>query len=217
MRLAHRAFEVFDADHKGFVSEDDLGRYLSEVTGEDISNDEKHDMLQVLKNTVTKDKDESGKGELSLETFEDLVLSKLKVIQYKDGDLICNQGDEGSSMYFVNTGSVDVEIAGMGKVAMLQPGEFFGETSLLTGRRRNATVRAAKTGGKGTQVVEISRDDFKRFTQDAHNIVSSVRAVDEARSLERAKLAIGALAHVKSRTFKTDEHVFDEGDGGDSA
>ena len=26
MRLAHRAFEVFDADHKGFVSEDDLGR-----------------------------------------------------------------------------------------------------------------------------------------------------------------------------------------------
>ena len=41
MRLAHRAFEVFDADHKGFVSEDDLGRFLSEVTGENISNDEK--------------------------------------------------------------------------------------------------------------------------------------------------------------------------------
>ena len=32
MRLAHRAFEVLDADQKGFVSEDDLGRFVSEVS-----------------------------------------------------------------------------------------------------------------------------------------------------------------------------------------
>ena len=49
-----------------------------QVTGEDISDNDKHDMIRVLNNAVARQKDENSKGQLSLETFEDLVLSKVR-------------------------------------------------------------------------------------------------------------------------------------------
>jgi len=51
---------------------------------------------------------------------------------------ITRKGAPGSSMYFIVSGGVKVELAA--GAVRLGPGHFFGERALLTGERRNATV-----------------------------------------------------------------------------
>jgi CRP-like cAMP-binding protein len=59
---------------------------------------------------------------------------------------VIRQGDEGGSMYILVAGSVDVHVGGDSGVseyvATLEPGQFFGEMSLLTGEHRTANVIA---------------------------------------------------------------------------
>ena len=59
------------------------------------------------------------------------------------GEILFNEGDEGQEMFVVRAGSVRVfvEAADVEKtLAILGPGEFVGEMSLLTGQPRTATA-----------------------------------------------------------------------------
>ena len=60
------------------------------------------------------------------------------------GEPILKQGNPGSSLFILNEGLLGVWISGAAggetQVARIQPGEFFGELSLLTGEPRGATV-----------------------------------------------------------------------------
>lgn len=60
---------------------------------------------------------------------------------YASGEEVVRQGEPGSSLFFVLTGEVGVEVNGI-QVAVLGYGRMFGEMSLLTGEPRKATVRA---------------------------------------------------------------------------
>ncbi len=61
-------------------------------------------------------------------------------------EVVIRQNDEGDSLYFLARGRVRVSV-GHGNqlsenVAILNPGDFFGEMSLMTGEHRSATVTA---------------------------------------------------------------------------
>ncbi|HTU91436.1 MAG TPA: ATP-binding cassette domain-containing protein [Gemmataceae bacterium] len=64
------------------------------------------------------------------------------------GTLLIRQGDVGDKFYLIKRGIVDVIInqnkADEQKAATLSKGQFFGETALLTGAPRNATVVAVQ-------------------------------------------------------------------------
>ncbi len=63
---------------------------------------------------------------------------------YHKGDLICSEGDLGDSMYIIESGQVKIftDADGQEKVfSYLNPGNFFGESALLTGEPRSASVR----------------------------------------------------------------------------
>ncbi|CAH2031918.1 mechanosensitive ion channel family protein [Trichlorobacter ammonificans] len=60
---------------------------------------------------------------------------------FAPGEAAVRQGDEGSSLFFVLSGSLEV-LADDRQVALLERGRMFGEMSLLTGEPRRATVRA---------------------------------------------------------------------------
>ncbi|MGB8645700.1 MAG: patatin-like phospholipase family protein [Anaerolineae bacterium] len=63
---------------------------------------------------------------------------------YHKGDLVCSEGDIGDSMYIIESGQVKIftEVEGQERVfSYLNPGNFFGESALLTGEPRSASVR----------------------------------------------------------------------------
>jgi CRP-like cAMP-binding protein len=64
-----------------------------------------------------------------------------------DGDVIFDEGDEGSHLYIIQSGQVEIcrqSRAGKRVVARLGPGEFFGEMSVVLGEPR--TARAISVG-----------------------------------------------------------------------
>lgn len=73
------------------------------------------------------------------------VAGKLRRERFAAGATIIRQDDPGDTFYIINRGQADVwktDATGRHKVNTLNEGDFFGETSLLEGKPRNATVIA---------------------------------------------------------------------------
>jgi len=86
------------------------------------------------------------------------------------GATIFRQGDSGEEMFVVASGAVALSIDSEGhrrQIAVLGPGEFFGELSLLSGAPRTATA----TAHEPTTLLVISRDVFRMMMQDDLDIV----------------------------------------------
>jgi potassium-dependent mechanosensitive channel len=62
---------------------------------------------------------------------------------FRHEQVICKEGEPGDSFYIVLRGQVEVISEKLDQeIAILKPGDFFGEISLFTGSPRSATVRA---------------------------------------------------------------------------
>ena len=112
--------------------------------------------------------------------------NRLREVSVEAGQTVFAQGDEGDSMYVIETGAVDI-VAGSGKqkvtVASLFKQQYFGELSLLDGAPRSATAIA----NRATQLLALDRDDFVEFIKrrpDAalsimHEVGERIRATNE--------------------------------------
>ena len=78
-----------------------------------------------------------------------------RIRNYKAGENIVKEGDEGVGFFMIANGSVDVTKSGQ-KLATLHAGEFFGEMALLDNYWRAATVTAIGD----TECIAMSRWDF---------------------------------------------------------
>jgi len=75
------------------------------------------------------------------EIFLREVVRLLEPVVFLPEDFIIRQNEFGDCMYFVNTGEVEVVVNGK-IVAKLGAGSFFGETALVQGEKRTASIRA---------------------------------------------------------------------------
>ena len=76
------------------------------------------------------DTDTAGSLGLSLSSFS-AVIKGFKHIHYPRGHVIFRAGDEGNVMYFINSGTVEIQTREGQLVHLLRHGDFFREGSLL--------------------------------------------------------------------------------------
>ena len=80
--------------------------------------------------------------------------------QHQAGEVILKEGDEAVGFYVVSSGRLEVvkDLGGPKEtvLASLGPGDFFGETALLDGYPRSASIRALEDG----ECLVMTRWDF---------------------------------------------------------
>ena len=97
-------------------------------------------------------------------TPEDLraLAKKLENIEYAENEAIFRQGDQGSSLFIIEDGAVEISY-GEGKtkvlLAHLFAGQYFGELSVFDGAPRSATA----TTTRRSRLVRLDRDDLVDF------------------------------------------------------
>jgi uncharacterized membrane protein len=111
-------------------------------------------------------------------TAEDLasLSGRLEETDYNEGDVIFNQGDEGSSLFLIEDGAVEISYGeGKAKVrlAALFTGQYFGELSLFDGAPRSATAVAAKR----SRLIRLDRKDLVDFVNK--NPAAALRIIAE--------------------------------------
>ena len=113
-----------------------------------------------------------------------LSLSRTQAINqahYEPGDLIFRQGDVGDQFYVIVSGEVDL-LREKGSqevpIARLGPGEHFGESALIHGKRRSATARAVGP----VDLIMLGRDDFSSLAGSWLKFSDSIKALSEERA-----------------------------------
>jgi len=149
--------------------------------------------------------------------LRELVLAS-KFLTPAAGDVVFQQNDYTNTFLTILKGAVEVE-AGGGRKIPITEGEFFGEMSLLSGRRRAATVRAAEPcvlmESPRREIIKLmsSYAEVRRVI-DEHFIIRTLRAslVPEAPFDELHEVAKAA----ELKSYKAGDTLFSEGDEADS-
>jgi CRP-like cAMP-binding protein len=96
---------------------------------------------------------------------------------YRDGEIVCNEGDVAENMYIIQSGRVEViknSPGGHLTIKTLEGGDFFGEMSLFDLQPRSATVKAVGD----TRILTIDKKIFfSRLSEDpllAFNILKGM-------------------------------------------
>jgi rhodanese-related sulfurtransferase len=95
------------------------------------------------------------------------IFMRLQQANYKAGDVVIKQGDEGDYFYVITRGKCVVtretplNKEGI-RLAELQVGDTFGEEALISEAKRNATV-AMETDGS---LMRLGKDDFRKLLNE---------------------------------------------------
>ena len=85
---------------------------------------------------------------------------------FRRGEVVFHQGDPGDSLHLLQQGRVkvalDAESGGEAVIAILGPGDMFGELSLVDGEPRSATVVALET----VETASLARGDLLRCLRE---------------------------------------------------
>ena len=86
--------------------------------------------------------------------------SKLKTKNFKDGEYILKEGEEGTCFYIIKKGSVDI-IVGEKYIRTINENEYFGERALFFKEKRSASAKA----NKNCEVFYLEKNDFENVIE----------------------------------------------------
>lgn len=107
-------------------------------------------------------------------------LTKSKI--YGINEKIFTEGDEGDSFSVIYRGKVEI-IMNKEKIAELKKGDFFGEMSLLTGKKRSATAVAVEE----TELLVIDKAGFSEFIMNNEHLINKISESISIREYENEK------------------------------
>jgi CRP-like cAMP-binding protein len=112
--------------------------------------------------------------------------AQLRHLSFGPGEFILRQGAAGDSMYFVTAGQVAINYVGQDQsqvdVAVISPGDFFGEASLLTGVSRSANAIAASR----VDCFRLDKAGLAHIISNRPNLVEDISRVMAHRQTELA-------------------------------
>ena len=90
------------------------------------------------------------------------------------------------------------------RLATLDKGDYFGETSLMTGAPRSATVAALVE----TRLLEVGHESFRRLLAAQPNLVEQLGAALQVRESERAQ-AMASVDRVRPESHDIFQRIHD--------
>jgi CRP-like cAMP-binding protein/thioredoxin reductase len=120
----------------------------------------------------------------------DEVVRTAKVVEFKAGDTLIEQGAHDDSVYLIQRGSVTVSVRVGGKDivnAYIPAGQYVGEMAMLMNAPRNATVKAAVP----TEAIGIDSAAFRALLDREPELRGNVEKRLEERLVERQRLQSG--------------------------
>ena len=152
------------------------------------------------------------------------IIHNLCVRRIREGDLVCEAGDRGDSIYIIAMGTAEVLVpqpsGEVQKIAELKTGEFFGEFGMLSDGKRHATVKAVSR----MELLEVTRQDLRRIANTHPQVIQvlnqyySRRIVDQV--LQQSELFSNLAADQRQMLVEKfiyekiakDTYLFKEGD-----
>ena len=139
------------------------------------------------------------------------ISAQLRPQNFKGGEFVFRSGDvgvlKGSSMWFVNQGSVAVEVNGK-QVATLKAGTYFGELGLMLSQPRSACVRAFTDcmllEWRSAEFFEVLTEYPVIATKLHENMSDAVKALiqDQSQQFLSMPSKTAALKRTKSGTLR---------------
>lgn len=125
-----------------------------------------------------------------------------KKLHFKEGDVIFKEEDEGANeMYFIDSGRVKI-VKKVGDteatLAILSPGDFFGELSLITGNKRIAsatTLTSCKLHAMDKETFEANLSNNEKFVREILETLA-IRLEETDLNLKRHLQRISRLSKV---------------------
>mmetsp|Transcript_60255 Transcript_60255/g.160351 ORF Transcript_60255/g.160351 Transcript_60255/m.160351 type:complete len:510 (-) Transcript_60255:526-2055(-) len=109
------------------------------------------------------------------------IASHLAPFTVRRDEVLFSEGSQGSSLFFVNSGSVAVRIRGQ-QIATLVPAQYFGELGLMIGEGRTATIVGLSDE---SELLELSKESFyevmERFPEFADDAYKELSSTSNAR------------------------------------
>lgn len=99
-----------------------------------------------------------------------LIAERSRLVEYKKGELVYQEGARAEALYIVSSGRLQVFTMADGQrrvFTVLHNGDTFGEISLLTGETHSATVEALND----TLVLELQKKDFEELINRLPSLV----------------------------------------------
>ena len=132
------------------------------------------------------------KGTFNAQAFLDSAGIAKKIVEYRRADVIFTQGDPCESVLYIQKGSVKLSVLSKtgreAVVAMLGPGDFFGEGGLASQPVRMGSATASSS----TTILLVDQDEMVRLLHQQHAMSDRF------------------IAHLLARTIRIEEDLVDQ-------
>jgi CRP-like cAMP-binding protein len=121
-------------------------------------------------------------------------------VEIPAGQFVFREGDPGSEMFIIETGSIEIlrQVRGSAPLAVLEPGDFFGEMAVLEDQPRFASARAKDNA----RLLRIDRSAFADLVQQNFEIAVRIMrklALRLRRTEQSLQVASMELGDIKKR------------------
>ena len=148
------------------------------------------------------------------EDSRDVIISHMQHYQLAAGEMVFEQGAEGTHFFVVGSGALEV-LANNTRVNVLKSGDSFGELALLHNVPRSATVRTLEKSDLWGLDRLIFREAVQQVNmrnyKESRAFLDSVPMFDYLTGQEKEKL----LSALSAQRFFPGKHVVTEGEPGD--